>query len=149
MGHVFRAKAPYTHPGGFDVILRNLVRVADVWMDDFKQIFYRKNSMAMDIGAGNITDRINLRKNLQCKSFQWYLDNVYPEKDYLLDRDINFRKFWGSSRLYIQSRLYCDSSYAPCDQDLKLVTKALFSNNKSFRGSDRYIKKSRRTNDVY
>lgn len=93
MGHVFRAKAPYTHPGGFDVILRNLVRVADVWMDDFKQIFYRKNIMAMDIGAGNITDRINLRKNLQCKSFQWYLDNVYPEKDYLLDRDISFREF--------------------------------------------------------
>lgn len=92
VGHVFRAKAPYTHPGGFDVILRNLVRVADVWMDDFKQIFYRKNIMAMDIGAGNITDRINLRKNLQCKSFQWYLDNVYPEKDYLLDRDISFRK---------------------------------------------------------
>ena len=91
VGHVFRAKAPYTHPGGFDVILRNLVRVADVWMDDFKQIFYRKNIMAMDIGAGNITDRINLRKNLQCKSFQWYLDNVYPEKDYLLDRDISFR----------------------------------------------------------
>ena len=92
VGHVFRAKAPYSHPGGFDVILRNLVRVADVWMDDFKQIFYRKNIMAMDIGAGNITDRINLRKNLQCKSFQWYLDNVYPEKDYLLDRDISFRK---------------------------------------------------------
>lgn len=93
VGHVFRAKAPYSHPGGFDVILRNLVRVADVWMDDFKQIFYRKNIMAMDIGAGNITDRINLRKNLQCKSFQWYLDNVYPEKDYLLDRDISFRKY--------------------------------------------------------
>ena len=93
VGHVFRAKAPYSHPGGFDVILRNLVRVADVWMDDFKQIFYRKNIMAMDIGAGNITDRINLRQNLQCKSFQWYLDNVYPEKDYLLDRDISFRKY--------------------------------------------------------
>lgn len=29
--------------------------------------------------AGNITDRQDLRKRLQCKSFQWYLDNVYPD----------------------------------------------------------------------
>ena len=89
---MFRAKAPYTHPGGYDVILRNLVRVSDVWMDDFRQIFYRKNPEAMKLGPGNITERINLRKNLECKSFQWYLNNVYPEKDYILDSDIETRK---------------------------------------------------------
>ena len=57
-----------------------------------KQIFYRQNPAAVRVGSGNITDRIKLRRKLQCKSFQWYLDNVYPEKDYLLDRDIKFRK---------------------------------------------------------
>ena len=36
VGHVFRSRAPYSHPGGGDVISRNLIRVAEVWLDDFK-----------------------------------------------------------------------------------------------------------------
>ena len=58
VGHVFRAKSPYTHPGGYDVILRNLVRVADVWLDDFKYIFYRKSPDAIRVGPGNVTGNL-------------------------------------------------------------------------------------------
>ena len=49
VGHVFRSKSPYTHPGGFSVIMRNIVRLVDVWLDDFGQLFYRKTPEAARI----------------------------------------------------------------------------------------------------
>lgn len=46
VGHIFRKKSPHTFPNSTFVIIRNLVRLAEVWMDDYKQVFYRTNRMA-------------------------------------------------------------------------------------------------------
>lgn len=46
VGHVFRTKSPHTFPKGTAVITRNQVRLAEVWMDDYKKIFYRRNNNA-------------------------------------------------------------------------------------------------------
>lgn len=43
VGHVFRTKSPHTFPKGTNVIARNQVRLAEVWMDSYKEIFYRRN----------------------------------------------------------------------------------------------------------
>lgn len=46
VGHVFRTKSPHTFPKGTEVITRNQVRLAEVWMDDYKMIYYRRNKVA-------------------------------------------------------------------------------------------------------
>ncbi|XP_066432021.1 polypeptide N-acetylgalactosaminyltransferase 3 [Eleutherodactylus coqui] len=83
VGHVFRHKSPHTFPKGTQVIIRNQVRLAEVWMDDYKEIFYRRNREAANIvqqkSYGDLSKRYSLRQNLQCKNFTWYLNNIYPE----------------------------------------------------------------------
>ncbi|XP_045443946.1 polypeptide N-acetylgalactosaminyltransferase 6 isoform X6 [Pipistrellus kuhlii] len=46
VGHVFRTKSPHTFPKGTNVITRNQVRLAEVWMDSYKEIFYRRSMEA-------------------------------------------------------------------------------------------------------
>uniref|UniRef100_A0A8C0E9J1 Polypeptide N-acetylgalactosaminyltransferase 6 n=1 Tax=Bubo bubo TaxID=30461 RepID=A0A8C0E9J1_BUBBB len=72
VGHVFRSKSPHTFPKGTQVISRNLVRLAEVWMDDYKEIFYRRNQQAAQMAR-------ELREQLHCKNFTWYLQTIYPE----------------------------------------------------------------------
>ncbi|XP_078544989.1 polypeptide N-acetylgalactosaminyltransferase 6 [Lissotriton helveticus] len=83
VGHVFRTKSPHSFPKGTQVITKNQVRLAEVWMDGYKEIFYRRNQQAGKLvkenNFGDLTERYQLKERLHCKNFTWYLQNIYPE----------------------------------------------------------------------
>ncbi|GFX03331.1 polypeptide N-acetylgalactosaminyltransferase 1 [Trichonephila clavipes] len=87
VGHVFRSFHPYKFPGNKDTHGINTVRTVEVWMDDYKKYFYYHRPDLKNTDYGNISERLQLKKQLKCKSFQWYLDNIYPEK-FIFDKSV-------------------------------------------------------------
>lgn len=49
---------------------------------------------ARSVDAGDVSGRRNFRDSMQCKSFRWYLENIYPESqmplDYFYLGDVSF-----------------------------------------------------------
>uniref|UniRef100_A0A3B3S2N2 Polypeptide N-acetylgalactosaminyltransferase 16 n=1 Tax=Paramormyrops kingsleyae TaxID=1676925 RepID=A0A3B3S2N2_9TELE len=80
VGHVFRKRHPYDFPEGNALTyIKNTRRAAEVWMDEYKQYYYAARPSAQGKSFGSISDRLALRRKLNCHSFGWYLENVYPE----------------------------------------------------------------------
>ena len=80
VGHIFRKSQPYSFPDGVDnTLVRNNMRLAEVWMDSYKEHYYAKRPSIKGRNYGDVSERHALRERLKCHSFEWYLKNVYSE----------------------------------------------------------------------
>ncbi|KAL8437379.1 hypothetical protein ACSSS7_000974 [Eimeria intestinalis] len=78
--HIFRkGGAGYTFPS--DALIANKIRTL-MWMDEYADLAWRVlGKPVVDYGAESLKKRQEWRQQKKCKSFKWYMENVYPESD--------------------------------------------------------------------
>ncbi|KAH8379542.1 hypothetical protein KR009_005506, partial [Drosophila setifemur] len=91
VGHLYRDGKFQVHYTQKDkayekkVISRNFRRVAEVWLDGYKDKIYANMPHLTVIQSGNLAQQKELKKRLQCKPYKWFLNtlgkdflNLYP-----------------------------------------------------------------------
>lgn len=87
VGHIFRDFHPYSF-NGIDSHGYNTLRTVLAWMDEYKRYFFLSRPDLKNLDAGDLSARLELRKKLKCKSFKWYLENVYENRKYIYDQNV-------------------------------------------------------------
>jgi len=84
VGHIFRTFSPYKWESDKQIPEYNYKRVAAVWMDQWAELYWDRlghtfRSTEENIGDfGDVEDRKELRRQLNCQDFGWFLGEVIP-----------------------------------------------------------------------
>lgn len=62
-----------------DFSARNLKRVAEVWMDEFKEALYKTNPKRYALDPGDLSKALANKKKLNCKPFKYFLEVIAPD----------------------------------------------------------------------
>jgi len=79
VGHWFRFEQHRPYEVSVPDVIRNYKRLAEVWLDDHKESFYKVKPEARPMEFGNVSDMRKFRERLKCEDMDWYLQNVDVE----------------------------------------------------------------------
>ncbi|XP_058464327.1 putative polypeptide N-acetylgalactosaminyltransferase 9 [Malaya genurostris] len=81
VAHIQKTGHPYMQQTSKDVIRANSLRLAEVWMDEYKQVIFDIYGIPRYPieEAGELCSRREIRKKANCKSFRYYVENAFPE----------------------------------------------------------------------
>ncbi|XP_059520014.1 polypeptide N-acetylgalactosaminyltransferase 15 isoform X2 [Myotis daubentonii] len=81
VGHIYQNQEANSPPDK-EATLLNKVRIAETWLDSFKETFYKHSPEAFALSKAekpDCTERLQLQRRLGCRTFHWFLANIYPE----------------------------------------------------------------------
>jgi len=88
VGHIFRDYHPYSFQGK-DTHGINTLRTILVWMDsEYHKYFFMYRGDLKGKRAGDLSQRFKLKKSLGCKSFRWFLENVFKGRKFVYDQKV-------------------------------------------------------------
>lgn len=77
VAHTTKHRTPYRDEKyGVDYSARNLKRVAEVWMDEYKDALYQTDPERYKLDPGNLTKAFELKKRLNCKPFKYFVEVI-------------------------------------------------------------------------
>ncbi|CRK89319.1 CLUMA_CG003078, isoform A [Clunio marinus] len=80
VAHLYRKRVIEKIPNKSGYNTRNHMRVAEIWMDEYKNVFYGKDPQRFEgMEFGDISYMLNIKKKLKCKPFKYFLEVVAPD----------------------------------------------------------------------
>lgn len=79
--HIFR-KGGVGYESPVDAVTKNKMRLITGWMDQYGDLAWRVIGQPM-VDFGSVDEIKQFREKKQCKSFEWFLDNVFPKSEVL------------------------------------------------------------------
>lgn len=79
VSHVFRGHHKNHDLKNMDVAARNFKRIAEVWLDEYKEVMYDEDVKRFDIDPGDLMKAKLIKQKLNCKPFQYFLEEISPE----------------------------------------------------------------------
>ncbi|XP_004640308.1 polypeptide N-acetylgalactosaminyltransferase-like 6 [Octodon degus] len=120
VGHIYRKYVPYKVPSGTS-LARNLKRVAETWMDEFAEYIYQRRPEYRHLSTGDISAQKELRKQLKCKDFKWFMAAVAWDVPKYYPPVEPPPAAWGEIR-NVAANLCVDSKHGATGTELRLDT---------------------------